>query len=87
MRVDDLNRAPQAQETQKTEAIGPKGKSGTSSSAVSGDQSSISSAASSLNPSAEKLEALRLQVEQGNYQVSAQAVAAGIINEHLGVKG
>ena len=84
MRIDDLNRAPQSQETGKAESIRPdRSSNGTASSKESdADAASISDLATALSPSESRLEALRLQVERGEYNPSASAVAAKLIDEH-----
>jgi flagellar biosynthesis anti-sigma factor FlgM len=48
------------------------------------DQAKISQLAQSLaTPDANRVEELRLQIQSGNYNVSAEAVAAAIIDSHL----
>ncbi len=84
MRIDDLNRAPQSQETGKTESVRPdRTANGTASPQTSeADAASISDLATALSPSESRLEALRLQVERGEYKPSANDVAAKLIDEH-----
>ncbi len=94
MRIDDLNRASttqgseqaaqtaQSAQTAEQRAAGkdPLDKTGLSHS----DKAEVSHLAQSLaaaNPS--KIEQLRLQVESGAYDVSAQAVAKALIDAHL----
>ncbi len=84
MRIDDLNRGSQTQGTEKTEATRPDqaktgAKTGTSSAA---DAADISGAATALSPSEARLEALRLQVERGEYKVPAKEIARNIIDQH-----
>jgi flagellar biosynthesis anti-sigma factor FlgM len=84
MRIDDLNRAPLTPETGKTEQPGdktalekhPKGARGT-------DQAEVSQMAQALSAKDPKrLEELRLAVQSGKYEVSAEAVANAIIDHH-----
>jgi len=84
MRIDDLNRAPQSQESAKTEGVRPdRTTNGTSSPQTSdSDAASISGMAAALSPSESRLEALRLRVERGQYNPSANDVAAKLIDEH-----
>lgn len=88
MRIDDLNRASVTQGTEQTAQTGPQralgkdplGKDGVASS----DQAEVSNMAQSLAaPDPGRIEQLRLQVESGSYEVSAQAVASALINAHL----
>jgi anti-sigma28 factor (negative regulator of flagellin synthesis) len=84
MRIDDLNRAPQPQESAKTEGVRPdRSQNGAASRQTSdGDAASISGMAAALSPNESRLEALRLQVERGQYDPSSNAVAAKLIDEH-----
>src|SRR5258708_1553472 len=85
MRIDDLNRAPQSQEAAKADAArldAAKGNVPESPNADS-DAATISDLANALAPSDSRIEALRLQVERGEYRVSAHDVAGGMIDEHL----
>ena len=85
MRIDDLNRASQSHEASKTESIRPdhvKGGSSSSSAEGGSDAASISDLANALTPDDARLQALRLQVERGEYRVSAQDIASGIIEDH-----
>ena len=84
MRIDDLNRAPLTQETGKTEQTvdkhalekDPKAARGT-------DQVDVSQMAQALSTSdPQRLEQLRLAVQSGKYEVSAEAVAKAIIDHH-----
>lgn len=103
MRIDDLNRAPLAQETGGTQASDKSGaadkaqgprKDSTDGSSVGGsagaDHADVSRLAQSLSgidpgrPDPSRLEQLRLQVESGSYEVSAQSVANALIEAHLG---
>jgi len=94
MRIDDLNRALQAHQTDNADAARPEHKKGggISSSNADPDAASISSVAahalesasdaSSIKSREARLEMLRLQVERGEYKVSADDVAASIIDQH-----
>jgi anti-sigma28 factor (negative regulator of flagellin synthesis) len=85
MRIDDLNRAPQTQEAAKTDAVRPDAAKGhgLASGNADSDAAAISDLAMALAPSDARIEALRLQVERGEYKVSAKDVARGIIDEHI----
>jgi anti-sigma28 factor (negative regulator of flagellin synthesis) len=95
MRIDDLNRALQPPEAAKTDIVGPdRSKAGESSAPDSNsDAASISAlAARALHPASDaesikandaRVEMLRLQVERGEYNVSARDVAASIIDQHI----
>src|SRR5258708_38733089 len=85
MRSDDLKRAPQSQEAAKADAArldAAKGNVPESPNADS-DAATISDLANALNPSDARIEALRLQVERGEYLVSAHDVAGSMIDEHI----
>ena len=87
MRIDDLNRTPQAPEPQKADTVALKSREQSPNEQnVSGDESSISELASALTSKSAAVEKLRLQVQKGEYHVPAAAVAASIINELLGSK-
>ena len=83
MRIDDLNRPPQAEGAKRPEQAGERSKT----ELVphdSPDRAEISTVTDSLraaNP--QRLEQLRLEVQKGTYKVSAEAVAKSIIDEHL----
>lgn len=95
MRIDDFNRSVPAQQTDKTGAISP-GNTGklneASSEAADPDAADISPlAAHALDPSLgaaaaqarqARIEQLRLQVQRGEYNVSAEEVAGSIIDQH-----
>lgn len=87
MRIDDLNRAPLAQSTEKADPANVQQRPGTAGKdAVAGpsDQADVSPLARALatnDPS--RIEELRLAVQSGQYDVSAQAVAGAIIDAHL----
>lgn len=88
MRIDDLNRTPQAPEPQKPDTVALKSREQAANEQdVSGDESSISELASALTSKGATVDKLRLQVRNGEYHVPAAAVAASIINELLSSKG
>ena len=83
MRIDDLNRTPI---TQVTEKPGQRAQQNTESKdAIAGsDQAEVSHMAQSLSaPEPGRIEELRLQVESGTYEVSPQSVANALIEAHL----
>jgi anti-sigma28 factor (negative regulator of flagellin synthesis) len=80
MRIDKLNRASVTQTAQSAPRDNPQ----ENDAVASPDQASVSQLARSLAPPASaRIEQLRLQVQSGNYEVPAQAVASAIIDEHL----
>jgi len=89
MRIDDLNRASVTPSTEQSGAIAPQGvpakESSLDKSSVSGsDQAEVSQLAQSLAPpDSGRVEQLRLQVQSGSYNVSADAVANALIEAHL----
>ena len=83
MRIDDLNRTPVANGPEKSEQTAQQRPPEKDSVAVS-DQAEVSDLAQSLaSPDPSRIEQLRLQVQSGSYDVSAQAVADALINAHL----
>lgn len=94
MRIDDLNRALPAPEAEKTGAVqADRAKVGeTSAPAAGSDAADISQlAANALDPALNaksattdeaRLEMLRLQIERGEYQVSAEKIASSVIDQH-----
>jgi len=83
MRIDDLNRTPVPPVTEK---LGQSAQQDTvEKNAVAGsDQAEVSHMAQSLSaPEPGRIEALRLQVESGSYEVSPQTVANALIEAHL----
>jgi len=84
MRIDDLNRTPLTQSTEKTDqAAAEKRALDQSSVSDSSDQAEVSQLAQALSTSdPARLEQLRLQVQSGTYQVSPDALAQSIINSH-----
>lgn len=88
MRIDDLNRSSITQGAGQSEQVGQqqaKGKDALQKDGVAGsDQVQVSHLAQSLaGPDPGRIEQLRLQVESGNYEVSAQALAKALINAHV----
>jgi anti-sigma28 factor (negative regulator of flagellin synthesis) len=85
MRIDDLNRTPLAQGTEKTDQTAPKRTGEKDGAALAGtDQAQVSELAQSLaSRDPQRLEQLRLDVQSGKYNVSAEAVANSIIDAHL----
>ena len=83
MRIDDLNRTPLTQGTEKSDqTAAPRAQA--KETAGGSDQAQVSSLAQSLSaPDPGRIEQLRLQVQSGNYEVSAQAVAGALIQAHL----
>lgn len=83
MRIDDLNRAGKAQGAEKTDQATPKragDKLGTIAGADQADVSRLAHALATNDP--QRLERLRLAVQSGKYDVSADAVAKAIIDAH-----
>jgi flagellar biosynthesis anti-sigma factor FlgM len=88
MRIDDLNHAsatPSPEKSGQVTTQRPPGDSQQGRAAASGaDHASVSQLAQSLAaPDPGRIEQLRLQVESGNYEVPAQAIAGAIIDAHL----
>ena len=83
MRIDALNRTPIPQDADKSGPTAPQVSLDKEVGAGS-DQAKISHVAESLaTPHANRVEELRMQIQSGNYDVSAEAVAAAIIDSHL----
>jgi flagellar biosynthesis anti-sigma factor FlgM len=84
MRIDDLNRPPLTPETGKTEQAADKKALEKDPKAARGtDQAEVSEMAQALSTGDPKrLEQLRLAVQSGKYEVSAEAVANAIIDHH-----
>ncbi len=86
MRIDDLNRTPVTQGTEKTGQTAqqlPAEKEGVAGSNQS-DQAEVSQLAQSLaaaDPG--RLDQLRLQVQSGSYEVSPPALANALIDAHI----
>jgi flagellar biosynthesis anti-sigma factor FlgM len=85
MRIDDLNRTPLTQGTEKADPNAQKravGKDHASPGAP--DRAEVSELAQSLAAhDPDRIEQLRLEVQSGKYEVSAEAVAKAIIAAHL----
>ncbi len=85
MRIDDLNRTPLTQGTEKADPSAQK-RAGVKDNASPGapDQAEVSELAQTLAArDPDKIEQLRLEVQSGKYDVSAEAVAKAIIEAHL----
>ncbi|MGP0071614.1 MAG: flagellar biosynthesis anti-sigma factor FlgM [Bryobacteraceae bacterium] len=88
MRIDDLNRANATEDAEQAGQTGqqrPPEKSPLDPEAVGGpDQAEVSRLAQSLAaPDAGRIEQLRLEVQSGNYDVSAETLANALIEAHL----
>ena len=89
MRIDDVNRPPQSQATDRAQQTGSHDKQLQNSINRSDDHAELSSLAqANANEAPEgadpkRLEALRLAVETGQYSVSATELAAKIIDGHV----
>jgi anti-sigma28 factor (negative regulator of flagellin synthesis) len=83
MRIDDLNRTPLTQGTEKTDQAAQKRALDQNSVSDSSDEAEVSQLAQALSTSdPARLEQLRLQVESDTYQVTPDALAQSIINAH-----
>jgi len=85
MRIDDLNRTPLTQGAEKTDQAAQKRALEQKTTTADGvDQADVSELARGLSPKdPQRLEQLRLEVQSGKYDVSAEAVAKAIVSEHL----
>jgi len=85
MRIDDLNRTPLTQSAEKTEQAAEKKSLEQQNTAAAGtDQAEVSQLAKALSASdPQRIEQLRLEVQSGKYNVSAEALAQSIIDAHL----
>lgn len=88
MRIDDLNRASITTGTEQSGSVGTErsvGKDPPQKEAVAGsDQADVSQLAQSLTGAGSgRVEQLRMEVQSGSYNVSAEAVASSIIEAHL----
>jgi len=86
MRIDDLNRTPLAQGAEKTDQAADTRALEKDNNSVAGgaDQADVSQLAQTLlsrDPS--RLEQLRLEVQSGKYEVSAETLANSIIDAHM----
>ena len=83
MRIDDLNRAQQTEATQRSEQAGERVKNELEP-RQSTDRIDLSQLAETVSsPDPRRLEQLRLEVQNGTYKVSAEAIAKSIVDEHL----
>lgn len=84
MRIDDLNRTPITQGTEKTDQAAEKRALEKHNTADSTDHAEVSQLAKTLSSGdPARLEQLRLQVQSGNYEVSGGKLAKSIINAHF----
>ena len=82
MRIDDLNRAQQTEAAKPDQAVGRrKNEFAPHQSPDQVDISQLAETVTSADP--QRLEQLRLEVQNGTYKVSAEAVAKSIVEEHL----
>ena len=83
MRIDDLSRIPLTQSAEKTDQAAEKRALDKGTIASGADQAEVSELAKALTPhDPSRLEQLRLEVQAGKYEVSAEAVAKAIIDAH-----
>ena len=83
MRIDDLSRIPLTQSAEKTDQAAEKRALDKGTIASGADQAEVSELAKALTPhDPSRLEQLRLEVQTGKYEVSAEAVAKAIIDAH-----
>lgn len=84
MRIDDLNRTPLTQAAEQAGQAAEKRaleKSGVGDGADQAQVSELAQLLSKGDPA--RLEQLRLQVESGKYEVSAEVLAKSIVEAHL----
>jgi anti-sigma28 factor (negative regulator of flagellin synthesis) len=83
MRIDDLSRIPLTQSAEKTDQAAEKRALDKGTIASGADQADVSPLAKALTPrDPRRLEQLRLDVQAGKYEVSAETVAKTIIDAH-----
>jgi anti-sigma28 factor (negative regulator of flagellin synthesis) len=83
MRIDDLNRTPVTQGAEKSGQTTQQ-HPGENDPVAGSDHAEVSHVAQSLAaPDPGRIDQLRLDVQSGNYDVSAQAVANAVIDAHL----
>ncbi len=83
MRIDDLNRTPLTQGTEKSGRTAQQ-RAPEKDGVTGSDQAAVSNLAQSLAaPHSGRIDELRLQVQSGSYEVPAQAVASALIDSHL----
>ncbi len=84
MRIDDLNRTPLTQGTEKTDQAAEKRALEKNGIAGGADQAEVSQLAKALAPrDPARLEQLKLEVQSGKYQVPVEALAKSIIDAHF----
>jgi anti-sigma28 factor (negative regulator of flagellin synthesis) len=86
MRIDDLNRAPVTPSTERSDATATQQHpAGQGKDAVAGsDQADVSPLARALSANdPSRIDELRLAVQAGKYDVSAEAVASSIVEAHI----
>lgn len=85
MRIDDLNRTPVAPGAEKAgQTAQSRPSEGTIAGLDQSDQAELSPLAQNLAaPDPGRTEQLRLEVQSGSYDVSAQTVANALIDAHL----
>lgn len=85
MRIDDINRTPLTQSAEKTDQTGQQRSGAAGKGAADGsDHADVSPLARALaGPDPSRIEQLRLAVQSGHYDVSAEAVASAIVDAHL----
>jgi anti-sigma28 factor (negative regulator of flagellin synthesis) len=83
MRIDDLNRIPVAPNAEKSEQTAQQHSPGKEP-VANPDQAEVSDLAQALaKPDSGRIDQLRLQVQSGTYDVSAQIVAQSMITAHI----
>jgi len=84
MRIDDLSRIPPTQNAEKTDQAAEKRALEKGTIASGADEAEVSQLAKALAPrDPQRLEQLRLEVQAGKYEISAEALAKAIIDAHL----
>jgi len=89
MRIDDVNRLPQSQATERAQQAGSQDAQKLDAQKRLHDHAELSSLAlANATQSADgadprRLEALRLEVQSGRYQVSSAELAAKIVDGHI----
>ena len=83
MRIDDLNRTPVTSSAEKSAQAGQQ-HAQQKEAAAGSDHAEVSHLAQALaTPDPGRIEQLRLEVQSGTYDVSAQTVAKALIEAHL----
>jgi len=86
MRIDDLNRTPLAQGAEKTDQAADTRALEKNNNSIAGgaDEANVSHLAQALiSRDPAHLEQLRLEVQSGKYEVSAETLANSIIDAHF----